>query len=120
MPKHPATKPPTTLAAALSALPVELVAGAVSDGLVAEVSDRAGCVRPDYRTRLDAAKLTLSYVLGTPPQASPPQEPEDAHRERGDTLAALQHSPAMRDAVRHLLRQAEAQAEQSKRARGSG
>ena len=119
MPKHPVTKPPTTLAAVLANLPVELVAGAVSDGLVAEVSDRAGCVRPDYRTRLDAAKLTLSYVLGTPPQASPPPEGEDADRENLETLDALRRSPALRDAVRALLEQAESEAE-PRRTRGSG
>ena len=102
-----AHRPPSaSLARALEArLPDEKFARAIEDALVAVQVERDGTVRPDHKTRLQAATLGLHYKHGRPVER---QEIITANlTESPDTiLARLRESPALQDALRRLVEEA--------------
>lgn len=97
------TPPRKTIADALAEeLPAERISRAISEALVATQTSRAGVTEPDYRTRLAAATLALSYTEGRPVERqqiitanATPDESE------ADLSQRIAKSPALKA---HLLR----------------
>ena len=90
----------------IAGLPVVELEAVLAGCLSADVTLPSGVVRPDYRTRLDAAKTLLSYSLGRPPEGSPPPAPADKD-DPGDLRALLERSPAVRRLLGEMVRDAE-------------
>ena len=88
----------------------ELMADVVRRGLVAETrrwdpAAKDWCVEPDMRSQLQTLTLVLAHMEGEPIKRIIHQ-----HLGNGgtiDPLAALQDSPALRDAARRLLEKSE-------------
>lgn len=63
----PTTTPSQQLAEALDAqISSERISEVLSEALTATIRSRAGTVEPDWRTRMTAATLALSYKVGKP------------------------------------------------------
>jgi len=87
--------------------PDERIVAVLADALAADLVARDGTRQPDHRTRLDAAKVLLSYGVGTPIQRSEILTVSaDADTEVG-LENRLRHSPALRALFRRLLASAE-------------
>ena len=92
----------------------EEIRGTLKDMLTAVVVTKGGNERPDYRTRLEAVKMYLAYIVGTPIQR---QEQVNYNLDINDLSEAeltqtLAKSPAMRKKIRAMLNAAEETAAQ--------
>lgn len=92
---------------------------ALREALSATATTRSGAVEPDHRTRLDASRLILSYALGTPIQRSE-NVTVNLEAESAVGLAdRLRSSPALRDALRAALAEADESGRNSRPPAGS-
>ena len=104
---------PTDLSQAIAAalakeITPDRLAVAISDCLNATTVSRSGVVELDFRTRLQAVTLAMSYLVGKPKERETPVPvPPEAVSDQ-DTVTRLRHSPALRSLFRSLLAEAEA------------
>ena len=101
------TDPNTTLAQVIATeAPAHRIVKALSDALSADLVARDGTRSPDHRIRCDAAKVLLSYTLGTPVARSEVVS-IDATADCEAGLSARLKSPALRAMLRRELDLAE-------------
>ena len=89
----------------------DLVADTVCAAMAAEINGKAGAI-PDHRTRLEACKLFLNYIVGMPVQR---QEivTKDVKSDQ-DVIASLVASPAAMAALERRISAAKASLEAGK------
>lgn len=105
----PKQNPSRDLARTLSSeVTAERIAEVLSDGLVAMRTTGSGVCEPDMRTRLEAAKLALAYIVGLPIQRSEIVNVNVDAAAQQDMVARLRSSPALRAAVSRMLAEADA------------
>lgn len=103
-PKNPSRELARTLASEINA---ERNAEVLSDALVATRTTGAGVCEPDTRSRLEAAKLALYYIVGMPVQRTESVNVNADAASQGNMVARLRSSPALRAAIRRALLEAE-------------
>ena len=106
--QHTATASSQAIAAALEReIAPEQLAAALADGLKATTTSRNGVLEIDYRTRLQAASMVLSYQVGRPREApEAPPTPKESQSDE-DIISDLRRSPSMRAELRKMLEKAE-------------
>lgn len=85
----------------------------IQKSIVQAISDSLGAVKhqwdgkkqkadevPDYATRIKAAELALSYIVGRPVER---QQIMVAHQKVDDPIKMVKSSPALRSALKELL-----------------
>ncbi len=91
-------------------IPAATIARAIAAALVAETVTKAGVKIVDHRSRLEAARLALSYRIGLPVQRT---ETVNVNLD-ADSAAGIQDrlekSPALREQLRRTLAEADAAA----------
>jgi len=87
-------------------IPESRIARTLSECMSAVSISRSGAVEPDYRTRLAAAQLALSYKIGKPVERAEVVQLNLGADDAPDLSARLAHSPALREAFRKMLAEA--------------
>jgi len=85
----------------------------IQKSIVKAIADSLGAVKhqwdgkrqqadevPDYATRIKAAELALSYIVGRPVER---QQIMVAHQKMDDPIKMVKSSPALRTALKELL-----------------
>ncbi len=91
-------------------IPATVIAKAIAAGLVAETTTKAGVKIVDHRSRLEAAKLALSYRVGLPIQRTENVTVALDADSSLDIDERLARSPALREQLRKSLAKADAAA----------
>ena len=84
-------------------VPDSRIAKAISEGLQATTTTRAGTTEPDHRTRLQAATLALSYRHGLPLRREESLTLNLTAANPDDLRARLARSPALRRSLAKML-----------------
>ena len=95
-----------TLSAIARVVTPEQIARALAEALSATIKTKTGEI-PDYRTRLEAAKVFMNYTIGLPVERQPEPEPVRTPESSSASLNRIMASPAARAALRRMLDEAE-------------